>query len=69
MNKQLNQNKPVRNIERSPVECWNCGKVDHVCAECWSSSRYQSAQQNWDKPTNRQGQSNDFRNQVDEGPS
>lgn len=43
MNTRLSQNKPVHNIEqnpRSPVECWNCGKVGHVRADCWSSRMY-----------------------------
>lgn len=72
MNKRLSQNKPVHNIEqnpRSPVECWNCGKVGHVRADCWSSRMYQRTQQNRGRSSNRQGRTYDFKNRVNEGPS
>ena len=72
INKRPSQNKPVHNIEqkpRSPVECWNCGKVGHVRADCWGSHMYQRAQQNRGRPSNRQGRTYKSSDQVNRGSS
>lgn len=72
INKRPSQNKPVHNIEqkpRSPVECWNCGKVGHVRADCWGSHMYQRTQQNRGRPSNRQGRTYKSSDQVNRGSS
>lgn len=72
INKPINQNRPVHTVERSsrsPVECWNCGKVGHVRADCWSSRSYQRTQQNRGRMIGRQNRSRDTQNENNERPT
>lgn len=69
INKPINQNRPVHTVEpssRSPVESWNCGKVGHVRADCWSSRSYQRTQQNRGRMIGRQNRSRDTQNENNE---
>lgn len=68
LNKRLHNTQSVHYVEQSPrppIECWNCGRIGHLRADCWSKRRFSRTQQNRGRSADRQDRSRDFKDQND----